>query len=393
MATTHRVELRLGTQRLVVRAWDEVSVTLDLLHPGSPWTLTLWRQERAETWEAVRDAARLWAPVEVTIDGVRVLIGTVERMRLGAARSGAPITLSGRDALGVALSADVDPTLSTRGATLEDVIEQALRPLGIDVVIGALAEDAREIQAGLRPGPVRRAGSAGRSRRRHHVDRAHPRPGEKVWAFIEQLCRRHGYLAYCAPYGDRMGLVIDRPADGDTDPVPFRLTRRRTQRRDGTFEGNLIEGWRDINGADVPTAVTVFGHSAVTSRQDARHRAVVDNPVLSNRLVAQPHPARPKYIRDPRARTPQQATQRGRRELARAMQDLDVYEGTVQGFAQGGRLWTINTLARVDDEITDVHNEGLITQVTFSRSRQGGHTTKLRLVPRGAIVCEPDPEV
>ncbi len=72
---------------------------------------------------------------------------------------------------------------------------------------------------------------------------------------------------------------------------------------------------------------------------------------------------------------------------------LEAYEATVQGFASAGRLWTINTMVNLDDELTGATGAWLVTRVTFTRSRAGGHTTSLRLVPRGALVVEPDPEV
>jgi prophage tail gpP-like protein len=57
------------------------------------------------------------------------------------------------------------------------------------------------------------------------------------------------------------------------------------------------------------------------------------------------------------------------------------------------RLWTINTVVTLDDELTGARGNWLVTRVDFNRSRQGGHTTRLRLVPPGSIDLEPDAEV
>lgn len=65
----------------------------------------------------------------------------------------------------------------------------------------------------------------------------------------------------------------------------------------------------------------------------------------------------------------------------------------MQGFSNAGRLWTVNTMVNLDDELTSATGAWLVTRVTFARSRASGHTTTLRLVPRGALVVEPDPEV
>lgn len=389
MARAHTVTLKIGAQELLVTTWDEITITLDLLQPGNPWTVTLWRTARGTAWTLVRQAAQLLAPVTVEIDGAVQLRGVIERIKDGATRSGAPLTLSGRDLLAGALVSDVDPRLRMRNATLEEVIERAVEPLQIPVTVGVLADEVRRIQAGARPG----ARSSGlRTRRRQHVDRFRPKPGEKVWPFLAALAKRHGYLLYAGPWGDGVGLVIDRPAY-DSAPV---ATLSRQQQPDGTWRGNILDGALDLNATEVPTEVTVYGRTRLTAPQDARHRATLTNDWMrtANR-VAETFPPRPRYLRDPRAHTPQIAEQRARHVIHRAMADFAVYEATVQGFSQGSpaRLWTINSMVTIADGLTGVRGNWLVTRVDFSRSRQGGHTTRLRLVPPGSIDLEPDAEV
>lgn len=389
MARTHVVTLKIGASGLTVTAWDELTLTLDLLQPGNPWTVTLWRTGRGAAWSQVRQAAQLFAPVTVEIDGAVQLRGVIEHIRDGANRAGAPLTLSGRDILAGALASDVDPRLQMRNATLEEVIERALAPLQIPVTVGVSADDVRRIQAGERPGA--RPGGL-RTRRRQHVDRWRPKPGEKVWPFLSALGRRHGYLLYAGPWGDGMGLVIDRPAYDGT-PVST-LTRKRQP--DGTWRGNILDGTLDLNVTEVPTEVTVYGRTRLTAPQDARHRATLANDELRTATrVAATFPPRPRYIRDPRAHTPQIAEQRARHVLHRAMANFAVYEAVVQGFSYGSpaRIWTINTLVTMADELTGVRGNWLATRLDFRRARQGGHTTRLRLVPPGSIDLEPDAEV
>ena len=388
MARSHVVTVEIGAESLAVTAWDEVAITLDMLRPGSPWTLTLWRTGRGEAWARVREKAVIYAPVTVKVDGAVQLRGTLERFRDGASRAGAPFTISGRDVLAAALVADVDPRLHLRDTTLAEAFERALAPLGIPVVVGAGADDVREVQAGARPGA--RAGGT-RATRRQRVDRFKPQVGQRVWDFLAQLARRHGYMIYAGPFEDGMGLVIDRPA---YDAAPQgSLTRRR--RADGTYAGNILDGAVDVNATDVPTDVTVFGRTRLDAPQDARHSGAVVNTRLTMRRIADVYLPRPRYIRDTKARTPQIAEQRGRHAIARAMQDFAVYEATVQGFSWGtqDRLWTVNSMVTIDDEITGVRGNWLCTSVTFNRSRAGGHTTRLRLVPPGTIDLEPDAEV
>lgn len=392
MARSHNVSLTIAG--VPVTTWDEIAITHDLFSPAGAYTVTLWREADASRWNEVRRACRIFAPVIVEVDGAVQLRGTLERIKAGGNRSGAPLTLSGRSLAGPAMVAHVDPRISLRGVTLVEALTRIFAPLGIAVTVGVSAEEARSVMAGARPGPVR----TGTRRRAHHrVDRFRLKPGQTVWQAAEMLCRRHGYLLYAAPTSDGLGLVIDRPAYDS--PVQHALSRTKVDvGADGltTWTGNVLEGFRDVNGTDAQTITTVFGHSGLDAPQDARHRGVVSNerllyhPLVSDVIVERPH-----YLRDSRARTPQIAEQRARRENALTMADFDTYNATVQGFAQGSpaRVWTINSMVHVRDELALLDEDWLTTSVTFTRSREGGHTTRLRLVPKDSIVIDPDPEV
>jgi prophage tail gpP-like protein len=391
MARSHRVTLTIAG--VPVTTWDEIAITHDLFSPAGAYTVTLWREADATRWNEVRRACRIFAPVIVEIDGAVQLRGTLERLKVGGARSGAPLTLSGRSLAGPAMVAHVDPRISLRGVTLHEALTRIFAPLGIAVTVGVSAEDARATMAGARPGPVR----TGTRRAHHKVDRFRLKPGQTVWQAAEMLCRRHGYLLYAAPTADGLGLVIDRPAYDA--PVQYALSRTKVRvdaSGEATWTGNVLEGFRDLNGTDAQTMTTVFGHSGLDAPQDARHRGQVSNdrllfhPLVSDVIVERPH-----YIRDPRARTPQIAEQRARRENALTMADFDTYNATVQGFAQGSpaRVWAINSMVHVVDELALLEDDWLVTSATFTRSRENGHTTRLRLVPKGSIVIDPDPEV
>lgn len=436
MARSHQVTLAIGAEGVEISAWDEVAITLDMLRAGSPWTVTLWRTARGESWARVRELAKIFAPIEIRVDGAVQLRGVIERIRDGANRSGAPFTISGRDIFAATMVADVDPRLHLRDTTLEDAMRAALQPLGLDVTVGANAASVREVQAGARPGP---RGSTATTPRRHRVDRFRPQVGQRLWDFLTQLARRHGYLIYPGPIEGGMGLVIDRP---DYAAAPQgRLWRRR--RSDGTYEGNILDGTLSLDATDVPTEVTVFGRTRMTAPQDARHSARTENvrlqfggiglfapsaamreaalnslltsaaptstisaaggsttrsttTVLNERLtirrIADVYLPRPRYVRDTKARTPQITEQRARHVLARTMQEFAVYEATAQGFSWGteGRLWTMNSMVTLDDEVTGVRGAWLATRVEFRRSRTNGHTTSLRLVPPHAIDLFPD---
>lgn len=386
MAVSHEVELTIGGRSLT--AWDEVILTHDLLTAGSALTVTLWRgRQTPEMAARARGVIQLFAPVEVRVDGALQFVGTVERVRSGADREGAKLIVSGRDLSAAMLESDVDPLLSLKEVTLFEAITRAVAPLGLPLVVAATAEDARRIAAGAAHprAPLKRA------TRRAHVDQWKPRPGEKVWAFCEQLARRHGFLLFVGPTAQGQGLILDKPAYG-MEPI-YEFTRVAVA---GTspvaYEGNLLAGWEDGNVTKVPTSVTAYAHTSLLEGEDAKAQAAQENLSLRSTRVRQGAPPRPRYVRDPRCRTLDHARQRARDVIARANQQLFTYEATVQGWGQSerGGLYTINAMATLRDDLEGIRGKALITKVDMKRSRALGHTTSLTLSPPGTIVLEPE---
>lgn len=382
------IALQIGASARTVTEWDQATITLDMLAPGCPFTVTLHRAGREETWQELLEDAVAYAPVVVEVNGAVQVRGIIRRRRTGGDRQGRTLTISGTDYAGLAAVAEVPPTFSLKNTPLVRAIEGLYGPLGIPVTVGAAATSALETQTRTRRGS--RGGTT--SRRRHHVDAIKVRGGEPVQAIADALCRRHGYLLYTAPFEGGVGVVIDRP--NYDAPVRHRLTRRLVSSTPERYEGNIITAARDLDVTRVPTDVTVFGHSSASGDSDARVRVVVENAGLDHPLVSPDRYIVSRYVRDRRARSPQIAEQRGRREIARAMGDFDVYTATVPGFSFDERfVWAVNAMARVEDDLEGVDGDWLVTRVEFSQNRQTGRTTNLRLVPKGGLVIEPDEEV
>jgi len=358
-----------------------------MLAPGCPFTVTLHRAGREESWQELLDDALVFAPLVLEVNGAVQVRGLIRRRRTGADRQGRTLTVSGTDYAGVATVAEVPPTYSLKNTPLVAAIERLYAPLRIPVTVGAAATSAMETQTRTRRG----SRGGGRARRRHPVDAIKVRGGEPIQAIADALCRRHGYLLYTAPFEGGVGLVIDRP--NYDAPVRHRLTRRRVSDSPEGYEGNVVSAARDTDGTRVPSDATVFGHTGASSSSDARVKVTVVNGGLDHPLVAGDRYPLPRYIRDRRARSPQVAEQRGRREIARSMGDFDVYTATVRGFSFDGLVWAVNTMVRVEDDLEGVDGDWLVTRVEFSQNRQTGPVTNLRLVPKGSLVVEPDEEV
>jgi prophage tail gpP-like protein len=394
----HEVRLTLADGTPLV-GWPEVDVTIDMLSPGSPWTLTLHYSDDVSTglWSLVQRRCLLEESVVLWIDGACQLRGRIEQRRDHISRAGASVTISGRDIAARAMDWDADPTIQLRGLSLQDALTRLFQDVGLtpEILSGA---GALEIQS-----TPRRTRSSSRRR----AERATPtnlkvQPGERIWQVCEKLCRRQGYLLWCAPsFRDRdanhdaVGPVVDVP--NETIPQNPTLVFARLENGDGTWRGNILESDYDLSSMNVPTLVTGFAHTRLNSDGDTSDRRAVVNQFLRDHPMVRPtRPLgllpKPRYIQGERARGGDEVEKECQKVISEANANLEVYECTVQGFGQAGKLYAVNAIALVRDEarIPSLSQNMLITRVHFHQSRQRGQVSKVRMVPVGAIKVYPD---
>lgn len=389
MAQTHSVSvtLRNGT---VLDTWSGYDVQIDMLAPGSPWALELyWSKSARSSWgiiDAIRDTnAAVGEQLYLSIDGATQLSGEIERRVDRAGREGASMVLSGRDLAGPLQDGDADPSIVLRGHSLDDALVRLAEPHRVSLFITDSASD-RECRS-LR----NRRRSMARRPRRQRVDLSRIRPGDKTWWVMSRLCRKAGFLMWSAPYpeeGAGIGVVVDAPNESTT-PV-YAIDRYRSG---AGYAGRILESERTVNVRGVPTDVTAYTHSALTSGQDVRMRTVEHNRrVLDHPLAVRDPLPRPRFIRLPRARTVAALRREAERLISDAMADFLVYEFTVQGHSNNDRLWAVNSPCFVSDEFHGIEEVLLVTSVHFHGSRQRGQLTRLRMVPLGAIKVTPEEE-
>lgn len=404
----HTATLVLASSGIALDVWDEYEISLSMLDAGNPWTFSLWRSDpvdgdtsaRLTSWDVVARNVRCFDRVMVSIDGAAQLNGRIEVRDIGADRSGgATVVINGRDLAGPAMDWDVSPSLTIKNTALGVAVPQAFAQLGITARV---VDSAANVQVTAResPGPRR---TNTRARRLQVVDIAHPRPGERVWGFVQGMVQRIGYRMWVAPDAEHgIAVVVDTPNDNGTPS--YVLFRRSVAHGAGAYEGNILSGRERINTRGAPTEVTVFSGTARGAQVSARtmvttaNASILDD-VVTRGLVLQPPPAQPRYVSSPRSRTPERASQDASNTILDAMASFRVYECTVRGHGQtvdgARRLYALNTIARVRDDVA-VDSQGrpldedmLITSIRFRRSRQVGTTTTLTLVPRGALALAP----
>lgn len=393
MSSAHTTTLTLssGTE---VDVFDRYTITLSMLTSGNAWTFSLWRSAtRQATWDVLRSEVKLGENVTVAVDGSAQVTGRIETIETHVERGGATMVISGRDLAGPAMTWDADPTVRLRGLSLSDALTALFAPLGVPLLIADGAA-ARAVQSGT----TRNArGVRAAHPRRPPIDQSHPRPGEHVWALAEAMCRRVGYLLWTAPAADGgIVAVVDAPAFSTPDVYTF---GRRVV--DGDATGNILTSVEKLSIKATPTEVNVYTGTTRGDLVSNRSRSQTFNLALSDDvvtrgLVASPMPTQPRHVHSPRARSLAAAANEGQRAVADAMADFRRYTVTVQGHAQSGRLYAVNAMARVRDDLTtnaagDPLDESmLITDVTFEGGRSTGTTTSVTLVPKNSILITPE---
>lgn len=395
MSILHRPELHVGAEGTVIDTFDAYDVTLDCFQPGNPFTFSLWRSaDRRSTWQVIQRECKVGAAVLFRMDGALLVNGFLQTVSTSVDRENGALTLvQGRDIGARALAWDASPACSFKGLTLEDGLTRLYADLDIPLIVGALAEDARSMQTGALLSSARVA--TRRHRRHHRIDRSHPKAGEKVWGYSESMVRRAGLFQWIAPVEERgtMALVLNRY--DYKSPPSYRFERRLVPLTD-RFAGNIVRSEETISTADVPTFVRVYGHCARGDKFSFRYAPGVTNDHLLNEAITRgkvviPHPKQPRYIKSQRARTYEEANQEGDRLIAKTMMGFRRMSVTVQGHSQPSgpsgaqRLYAINTVATVIDEVLGIHEDMMIHKVQFRGRRQGGTETTLTLVPLSAV--------
>jgi prophage tail gpP-like protein len=442
MAQAHEVTLTLRSSGTRLTVWDQYDIVLDLFEPGSPWTFTLWHSDAEDSaWRRLNAEVQEGAEILVAIDGAPQLTGRIEERRTKVDDTGATLTISGRDLAGPALTWNADPRIVLRGRTVESALGELFNRVGIEVLVGANANAAREVQTRARPGAHGAHATSRRSTRRNRVDLSRARPDETVWQVAESICRKLGYMMWVAPSdlaASQLALVVDVP-DYET-PVLFAFERRV---REGavTQESKILASELVLSIRDVPTVVYAFGRAPRGDVRPARHASAAQNdrllsvqlsplsagglarlpdagaapapltasttsPAPATRLpyqndglarwpqVVSPLPPQPKFLHTRRALNPATGRQAAERFMSEAMRKFRLYTVTVQGHGQTidgrMRLYAINTMARVYDRLSELDEEMLIHRVQFTGGRDGGEVTRLTLGTKGAYVLQPE---
>ncbi|TVO57520.1 phage baseplate assembly protein [Denitromonas halophila] len=332
-------------------SWDRAEADSDLLVPADAWHVSLGTTSAQSLPTAVAPGA----PVEIRIDGERIMTGRVDAVTRSVERGRHDLSLSGRDGAAVLVDCSA-PIFSARQVGLADVAAKIVKPLGVTRVrIDAVATRTRE--------------------------KVNVEPGDTAWDALANVAAANGLWPWFEPDGT---LVVGGP-DYTTAPVATLVLRTN-----GTTNVERLEERRSIAGRH--SRVTVLGQTHGTETESGKHalRATVEDTGVSW--------YRPRIAIDHEADNTAVCASRARKIISDGRLGGYSLTATVKGFrivAPGepgnGLLWAAGQRVHVVSEPHGIDAPMFIMARRFSASRAAGTSTELTLAEDGVWAIEAHP--
>lgn len=397
------LELPKTGQRIV--NWTEYSFNSHYQTPADAFSFTLGGASiDAELLAATAPTTE----VRLTVNGRVTATGFIDRQDIGFDRSGGTaLVIEGRDKLGQAVDASVNPQLRfAPNMTLEEILIRIFVPYGFPSADDFVTDNAanRNVITGAVRGIKR--GKKGKVLKNLQHHQLQPFPNESVYNFAQRIVERHGMRIWLSADGQQ--LVCGAP-DYDSEPLYF---LRRT--KDG--RANIISGGVTRDYIDLPTIVFARGWSGGGVDRHSQHWRHVLNPIFladhSALLASRPDSVeiklesfidkngkdrvppvtpvtaaspRPIFFEDRESRTAEQLEHMCRLQMSNKLQKAVKAVYTVEGHTCDGAIWAIDTIVNVEDDVAKLYGPMWVMSRTLKKSRKGGTTTTLELIPAGAL--------
>jgi prophage tail gpP-like protein len=346
--------IQLAIAGLTHDSWEGWSVESDLLTPADAFELELYSKDSIRLPDVLTEGA----PCSLTLGKDRVLTGQIDEFEHDVSRSGIFMRVVGRDKAAPLVDCSA-PFVSMREATLVQIIEQVVKPLGISRV---------EIRA-----------ATAKTHRRVQIE-----PGQSAWEALLEVAQANGLWPWVEPDGR---LVVGGP-DYSSAPVACLILRE-----DGA--GNNVQRLsvrRSI--ANRFSQITVLGQHGQYDNDGldsgrAQLRSVIQDQTLARRGIF-----RPKIIIDSASETQDMATTRARKLLADSRLNGFEIRAVVCGHRAGnGTVWTPGQRVIVSSEPHGLDATYFLMARTLRLSRSEGAITELRLREDKLWVLDANPKI
>ncbi|OUS51472.1 phage tail protein [Shewanella sp. SACH] len=317
----------------IYEGWTKISVTRSLDAMSGAFDLELtWRwQNNEEQYRKFVIPITQGQACTVDIGGERIITGYVDDWVPSYDESTVTISVSGRDKTADLVDCSIDyPSGQFNNQTISQIAEAVCKPFGIKVIVNtAVGEPFQRIQI---------------------------EQGETPHELLSRLAKQRGVLLTSDTFGN---LVITRASKVKAG-VSLILGENVKAAR-GRFS------WRQrYSNFTIKAAGAAHGNwdSAPISAVGGI-KADIKDPQISR--------YRPLIIVNEEITTAEGAAKRGQWERQRSIGKSNTAEYTVTGWRipQTGKLWNINTLVPVVDQILGLDEEMLVLSVMFSEDDAG----------------------
>ncbi len=338
-------------------------------------------------------------PVRLTVGGAQQVLGRIDITDIGD--DGGAVTCEGRDYLADLVECNVDPGITLKeGMSLADAIFQIAGPVGIKQVEANDDTPLRNVRSGKFKKSTRKKVTSVRELK---MEELKPEFGLGCYDFVNRLSARFGVTVQP---GDARDLLLLGSPDYEQAPL-YKLIRRR----DGVGN-NIIKGKARRDFSSFPTFALFTGNqcrSGEASKDLSQTYNIVQAaadfaPQLRKTIESACYSGRRKpgdlsdldvgqlyrlmTHRDDESRNADQLERASFRAVGERLKDTLVYTATVQGHIDptSGAVWSVDTIANVEDEIARVFEPVWIAQRTLNFSPEGGATTDLVCWRPGAFL-------
>lgn len=324
------------------REWTSYEIDSHLITPGDAWRVELSPPDGSQAEGALPDAVAEGAPIEVRVGRETVLVGRIDTIDEETAKDRRTLTLSGRDRAGLLLDCSA-PIFVAKQATLEQVIANVVRPLGVTKIKISASQT-------------------------YTSEKINIEPGDRAWNVLAHAAEANGLWPWMAPDGT---LIVGGP-DYTSKPVATLIMRRSGK------GNNVVSLKRTRSMAERYSEVTVLGQMHGTAHEDGKNgiKGVAKDPAVTY--------YRPHVVVDHECESVAMAISRARKLLMDSRLHGFTLTARVQGHrTSDGVLWTPGQRIHVISEPHNINAIFFLIGRRFSKGRVGGSTTTLTLKEDG----------
>jgi hypothetical protein len=400
VATTHAsIECRFS-DGTTLRAYDRLVLREQFLDPLGSLSLTV--QPPRSLWQQYNDRLRKGELVAVLANGKPqgvMIITTVDKV---ASREGLEINVEAKSVLAAAYEGSADPNYAlstTTDVPISSAVLDIMRPYGFSEVF-VNDEDDVGARMGVKVGKKGAKKSILIDELKHQDCKVNE--SETAYGIVDRIVNRLGVICR-VDVGGRLLLVrplydidasytlvqdfqLQHKGDRMVGPVQV------TDTNDGQFSEVVVRGKRADKTQQTATGLPIarLGHETELPTEPPLPFAKQKLELLAtgrHAYASTASPYKPKFYLDKKARDVGRCRAVCNLLHCKGARNAYVLTCTVDGWiAKTGAIWSINTVVRVICEAFGIDEDMWIFERTLMQDRSGGQQTKLKILPKHALV-------